>query len=123
MKKYMYTRLIFSFLFIAFFATSCYTQLAVVKPHRVYVYERTVEPDEQEEPADTVYYEDEEEPASEVYVDVDNYYIFSGALTPNRAKAFLITILMVFTSQRRDLLSSMSSFTTTLLLPSSFPRW
>ena len=74
MKKYMYTRLIFSFLFIAFFATSCYTQLAVVKPHRVYVYERTVEPDEQEEPADTVYYEDEEEPASEVYVDVDNYY-------------------------------------------------
>jgi methylenetetrahydrofolate dehydrogenase (NADP+)/methenyltetrahydrofolate cyclohydrolase len=68
MKKYMYTRLIFSFLFIAFFTTSCYTQLAVVKPHRVYVYERTVEPDEQEESADTVYYEDEEEPASEVYV-------------------------------------------------------
>ncbi len=71
MKKYMYTRLIFSFLFIAFFVTSCYTQLAVVKPKRVYVYERTVE---QEEPADTVYYEEDEEPASDAYVDVDNYY-------------------------------------------------
>jgi len=77
MKNIKYVRFILSALFIAFFVSSCYTQLAVVKTKRVYVHERPVEREQQ---VDTVYYEEDGESDTEVYVYHD-YYDYPPPIT------------------------------------------
>ncbi len=67
MKRSTYIRWTLSALFVAFFLSSCYTQLAVVKKKKVYVYEEKQQPVTRsyERPSsdeiDTMYYEEDED--------------------------------------------------------------
>ncbi len=67
MRRSTYIRWTLSALFVAFFLSSCYTQLAVVKKKKVYVYEEKQQPASRGfdrsslEETDTVYYEEDED--------------------------------------------------------------
>jgi len=75
MKRSTYIRWTLGTLFVAFFLTSCYTQLAVVKKKNVYVYEEErSRPAETYSDQDTVYYEDDQnwdDPNTHI---TNNYY-------------------------------------------------
>ncbi len=80
MKRSTYIRWILSALFVAFFLSSCYTQLAVVKKKKVYVYEEKQQPVSRNydrpslQETDTVYYEEDENWDNGDAQIVNNYY-------------------------------------------------